>query len=107
MGGMFFFIITWPFFLIFITVSLGIFIPCLVFAINNLKICIKKKWPAKNLIGFIICTILVISILVLDVIGTIAFLWMFGDSHSSSSNPKPTSSEAAIALCYLLSQINH
>ena len=86
-----------------ICVIIFVFIPCLIIFIINLVKGIKNKWPKKNLAGTII-TGIILSVLITIALALILFLAV---AQAGSEAANTTSSEAAIALQYLLSQINY
>ena len=89
------------FFVIIVCVILFIFIPCLIIFIINLIKGITNKWPKKNLAGTIITGIILsVLISVTAALFIVAAILQEGNEQAATS-----SSEAAIALQYLLLQI--
>ena len=88
-------------FVVIICVILFVFIPCLIIFIINLIKGITNKWPKKNLAGTII-TGIILSILIsfAAALFIVAAILQKGNEQAATS-----SSEAAIALQYLLLQI--
>ena len=98
MGFMGIFVLAWVAMLIFfiaIFVFVFVFIPCLIIFIINLVKGIKNHWPKRNMTGVII-TGIILSVIVAFAVG---FTVMIAIEQASTST-----SEAAIALHYLLSQ---
>ncbi len=89
------------FFIIIVCVILFVFIPCLIIFIINLIKGIANKWPKKNLAGTII-TGIILSILIsfAAALFIVAAILQNGNEAVNAS-----SSQAAIALQYLLLQI--
>ena len=106
MGFMGILVLAWAAMLIFfiaIFVFVFVFIPCLIIFIINLVKGIKNHWPKRNMTG-VITTGIVLSVIVAFMVG---FAVMIAVVNNNAEQASPSTSEAAIALCYLLSQINH
>ena len=86
-----------------VCVFLFVFVPCLIIFIINLVKAIKNKWPKRNIVAVII-TGIVLSI-ILSV--SIALVLLIALSNEGSGQVETSSSEAAIALQYLLLQIKY
>ena len=84
-------------------VLLFIFIPCLIIFIINLVKAINNKWPRHNTVAVVITSI------VLSIIITIAlaFLILIAIARNYSGQATEATSNAAIALQYLLLQIKY
>ena len=84
-----------------ICVILFVFIPCLIIFIINLVKGIKNNWPKKNFVGTIV-TGIILSVLIsfAAALFIVAAILQKGNEQAAAS-----SSEAAIALQYLLLQI--
>ena len=91
------------FFVIMICVILFVFVPCLIIFIINLVKGITHKWPKRNLVGVIVTGIILGAIICL----TVALSIIIGILQAGNEEVASSSSEVAIALQYLLSQINY
>ena len=99
-------VLAWVAMLIFIaivSVIIFVFIPCLIIYIINLVQAIRKKWPRGHTIAVIITGI----ILNVSIAAMLAIVIFAALATPTQGQAEPTSSEAAIALLNLLSQINY
>ena len=83
-------------------VIIFVFVPCLIIFIINLVKGITNKWPKRNLITTIVTGIILTGIIIAAA-ALMVFVGMF--KATSDVVEGAASSEAAIALQYLLSQI--
>ena len=91
------------FIIIIACVILSIFIPSLIIFIINLVKGIQNKWPTRN-VAAVIITSIILGIIITVAVALTLFVVVVGEGSEAAN---ASSSEAAIALHYLLSQIYH
>ena len=85
--------------IIFICVLLFVFIPCLIIFIINLVKGIIHKWPKRNIVGVVITGIILGTLIT----GYLVLMLISAIIEAGQGASEVTSSEAAIAMQYLLS----